>query len=78
MNEVKGGRPEMRVGINDNLLGQQVIYKASNGKLFFGTVLKQENNFAGRPYLTINTKEGSTIYCYLDEAIENKQIFYNR
>ena len=58
----KGGRPEMRVGINDNLLGQQVIYKAFNGKLFFGTVLKQEFTFSKRSYLTIQTNEGN-VFC---------------
>ena len=78
MTELKGGRPEMRVSINDDLSGQEVIYKTINGKLYFGTVLKQEFTFSKRSYLTIQTNEGNVFCCYLDEAIENKQIFYNR
>lgn len=71
-------RPEMRVNIDDDLLGQDVIFKTFYGEIQFGKVVRQYKDHTGRTRIFVKVSDFLGSGCYLDDAITKNRIFYNR
>lgn len=78
MTEAENMRSKMKVNVDDDLLGKEVIFKTFYGEIQFGTVTRLYKDVTGktRIFVRVSDKVGSG--CYLEDAIAKNRIFYNR